>query len=133
MRRAIGFGRSKSTGYMSCSTSTSRAVPGCRGAAPWPVGFIKTDSFRYRGDLAESLPRAGPVRDAQLLHLLAERLPGVRGGAAHGLELVAEFLQLTPARHQPGEFIPGDLLFRVVADAPATAEQQETVTHRERV
>jgi len=34
--------------------------------------------------------------DAEFLCLLAEYLGGVRGGAAHGLQLVAELLKLAP-------------------------------------
>jgi hypothetical protein len=39
--------------------------------------------------------------------------------AAGALELVTELLELAAAGHQPGEFVQGDLLFRVVADALA--------------
>ena len=63
-----------------------------------------------------SLIGVGALGDAEVMCLLAEFVRGFRGGTAHGLELLAELLKLAAAGHQPGEFLPGDLLLRVVAD-----------------
>src|SRR5512140_1721783 len=110
-----------------------------RGTAPTASGAGRrrttrpTSRGRCRARAAASaatIGAGGRAGDAEFAHVALHLVRGLGGGAAGRLELVAELLELAAAGHQPGQFLQGDLLLLVVADAAAAVEQQETVTHR---